>query len=126
MQARLILLGLVVAALMGLGLVAYHYKVEAIAARADAQSAKADLASAQAVNRVNQETIGRLQAQAANDAKLTAELADEVATANKVLRATTAEIQALRAQNENVRTYLDTPVPDALRSLYAGSTARGH
>ncbi|TIW39480.1 MAG: hypothetical protein E5V71_14615, partial [Mesorhizobium sp.] len=63
MQARLIILGLIVMAFMGLGLVAYHYKVEArdaqaetIQARAETRQAKADLKVATDVNDANQAT----------------------------------------------------------------------
>lgn len=125
MQARLIILGLIVMAFMGLGLVAYHYKVEArdaqaetIQARAETRQAKADLKVATDVNDANQATIGRLQAQAAFDAKLTAQLAEQLADLNQAFIDNNAALTALKDANADVSHFLALPVPADLRKLY--------
>lgn len=118
MQARLIMLGLVVMAFMGLGLVAYHYKLEAREAQAAERAAKADLEVAEGVNKANQETIGRLQAQAATDAKLTAQLAEQLAAANQAFIDNNAALAALKDANADIRNFLALPVPPDLRKLY--------
>lgn len=125
MQARLIMLGLVVIAFMGLGLVAYHYKVEARDAQAAERAAKADLEVAEGVNNANQETIGRLQAQAASDAKLTAQLAEQLAAANQAFIDNNAALAALKDANADIRNFLALPVPSDLRKLYDKPKAAG-
>ncbi|RWN30141.1 MAG: hypothetical protein EOR97_17365 [Mesorhizobium sp.] len=133
MQARLILLGLVVFALMGVGLVAYHYKVAArdaeaatVQAKAETRQTKADLKVATDVNDANQATIGRLQAQAASDAKLTAQLAEQIAAANQAFINNNAALTALKDANADVSHFLALPVPADLRKLYdPGAGAAG-
>ncbi|RWE96815.1 hypothetical protein [Mesorhizobium sp.] len=125
MQARLIMLGLVVMAFMGLGLVAYHYKLEARDAQAAERAAKADLEVAEGVNKANQETIGRLQAQAATDAKLTAQLAEQLAAANQAFIDNNAALAALKDANAEIRNFLALPVPPDLRKLYDKPKAAG-
>ncbi|RWE55189.1 MAG: hypothetical protein EOS24_23835 [Mesorhizobium sp.] len=125
MQARLIILGLIVMAFMGLGLVAYHYKVEARDAQTAERAAKADLKVALDVNTANQETIGRLQAQAATDAKLTAKLAEQLAAANQAFIDNNAALAALKDANADVRNFLALPVPPDLRKLYDKPEATG-
>ncbi|MER8765843.1 hypothetical protein [Mesorhizobium sp. M0968] len=125
MQARLIMLGLVVLAFMGLGLVAYHYKVEARDAQTAERAAKADLKVAEDVNDANQATIGRLQAQAAADAKLTADLAEQIAAANQAFIDNNAALVALKEANADTRNFLALPVPADLRKLYDKPKAAG-
>ncbi|MER9851781.1 hypothetical protein NKJ55_31675 [Mesorhizobium sp. M0106] len=125
MQARLIMLGLVVMAFMGLGLVAYHYKVEARDAQTAERAAKADLKVAEDVNEANQEAIGRLQAQAAADAKLTADLAEQIASANQAFIDNNAALVALKDANADIRSFLALPVPPDLRRLYDKPKAAG-
>ncbi|WP_027143162.1 hypothetical protein [Mesorhizobium sp. WSM3626] len=125
MQARLIIAGLVVLAFMGLGLVAYHYKLAArdaeadtVQAKAETRQTKADLKVAEDVNAANQATIGRLQAQAASDAKLTAQLAEQIAASNQAFIDTNAAVAALKDANADVSHFLAQPVPADLRKLY--------
>lgn len=125
MQARLIIAGLVALAFMGLGLAVYHYKVaaldaeaETVQAKAETRQTKADLKVATDVNDANQATIGRLQAQAASDAKLTAQLAEQIAAANQAFIDNNAALTALKDANADVSQFLALPVPADLRKLY--------
>lgn len=101
------------------------YRGNAISAQAEAKQAKADLATATAVNDANQATIGRMQAQAASDAKLTAELAQQLADANQVFIDNTAALHQLKDANADVSHFLALPVPADLRKLYDRSGAKG-
>lgn len=124
-QARLILLGAVVIAFMGLGLVAYHYKLAAKDAVAAMEAARRDLATAVAVNEQNQATIIKLEADKIRSDKLAKELADEVDAANQSTLDLAMKLAELRAQDADVQKYLGTPVPAALRGLYAPKPAAG-
>ncbi|MBZ9705401.1 hypothetical protein LB543_01485 [Mesorhizobium sp. ESP7-2] len=114
-QIRLILLGLVVLAFMGLGLVAYHYKLAARDAQAEARQAAADLKTAEGVNDANQATIGRMKAQAEADAMLAATLAEQVAAANQKFIDDATERAKLGHDHEDIGKFLDLDIPDALR-----------
>ncbi|RUV65244.1 MAG: hypothetical protein E5X35_11395 [Mesorhizobium sp.] len=113
-------------AFMGIGMTAYKYKADAADARAAERQAKADLATAIDVNEANQETIGRMQAQQDLNNRLTAELAQQLADSNEALLKQATDRTDLKGNDEQVRSYLDTPVPDALRGLYADKPSVGH
>lgn len=126
LQARLIILGAVVIAFMGLGLVAYHYKVaakDAIVAR-DAAIRDRDLAVT--TNKANEAARLKAEADAARADKLVSALQDEIDTANQSTLDMATKLSELRANNAKVNDFLGTPIPDDLLSLYDESKAAGH
>jgi uncharacterized protein HemX len=114
MQARLILLGLTVLAFMGLGLVAYHYKLEAKDAVVERDAALRDKETAEGVAKQNAETIGRLKAQADNDAALVAKLADQLVDSNEQFTAETDARRKAETENEDARKFLQLRIPNSL------------
>ena len=94
-------------------------------AQAEARQAKADLRVAKDVNDADQATIGRLQAQAASDARMTAQLAEQLAAANQVFIDNTAALTKLKDANADVSRFLALPVPPDLRKLYDRPGAAG-
>lgn len=117
-QLRVYVLGAALIAFLALGATAMFYRGQAISANAAAARAKADLATVTAVNKVNEETIGRMKAQSEANDRLTAELAQKLADSNAALLDTTAARTELKDSDEQVRDYLNTIVPDALRRMY--------
>ena len=109
----------VVIAFLGVGLLAYKYRGDAIGARAEAARIAGELQTAVGVNRVQEATIGRMRAQAEADARGAAELAEQLAALNAAMQANNAALAELRKSNATVSDYLDTPVPDDLRRMYA-------
>lgn len=125
-QARLIILGLVVIAFMGLGLVAYHYKVAARDALVARDAAVRDKETAEAVAKQNAETIGRLKAQADKDAALAAKLAEQLADSNDALTAAIDQRRMAERDNEDARDFLKLRIPDSLLvRVPNGSKANG-
>ncbi|RWK12547.1 hypothetical protein [Mesorhizobium sp.] len=118
MQAKLIALALAVIAFMGLGLVAYHYKVTARDAVAAKEAAERSLNAALAVNADNEKTMTALENARARESKLAADLADEVEAANRTTLSVAKALADLRAQNADVDAYLKQPVPEPLRRMY--------
>ncbi|MBZ9794326.1 hypothetical protein [Mesorhizobium sp. ES1-4] len=119
-------IGAIVAIIIaGLVATAAIYRGNAIAAEAETKQARADLATASAVNDANQATIGRMKAQAEHDAQLTAELAVQVAASNQALIDNNAAVAALKEANADVRNFLAQPVPPDLRRLYVKPKAAG-
>ncbi|RWE78530.1 MAG: hypothetical protein EOS63_17395 [Mesorhizobium sp.] len=116
-----------VLAIVIIGLVATVaiYRGNAISAQAEAKQAKADLKLAKDVNDANQATIGRMQAQADTSARLTADLARQLADANQVFIDNTAALHQLKDANADVSHFLALPVPADLRQLYDRSAAPG-
>lgn len=114
-QIKLYLMGAAVIVFLALIGVTLWYRGQAISAEADAAQAKADLATAIAVNRANEETIGRLMAQAAADAKGTAELAEQLRILNENYAAASKERQELKGSDDAVRDFLDLDIPLPLR-----------
>ncbi len=108
-----IMLGTVIA-FLALGGTALWYRGNAIAAEAATRQAKADLATAVAVDTANQETIGRLKALADAKDKLLAGITEQLATINQNVAETTAAVQGLKDANEDVRAYLAGVVPPDL------------
>lgn len=108
-----IMLGTVIA-FLALGGIALWYRGEAIAAEAATRQAKADLATAVAVDAVNQETLGRMKALADAKDKLLADITEQLATINQNVADNTAAVQGLKDANEDVRAYLAGAVPPDL------------
>lgn len=106
-------------AFLAVGLLAYKYRGDAIGARAEAARIAGHLQTAVDVNRVQEATIGRMRAQAEADARGAAELAEQLAALNAAMQANNAALADLRKSDATVRDYLDTPVPDDLRRMYA-------
>src|SRR5690606_6777363 len=66
----------VLIAFLALGGTALWYRTEAISAEAAARQARADLTAAEAANRAQQETIGRLRASAEANDRIIAQMTD--------------------------------------------------
>lgn len=96
---------------------ALWYRSEAISAAADAAQARADLNTAVAANRAQEETIGRLRASAEANDRIVAEMADRLATINEAITETNQAVGDLKDANLDVRDYLGTAVPPDLRLL---------
>jgi hypothetical protein len=125
-QARLIALGLILIAFMGLGLVAYHYKVAARDALVARDAAVRDRDLAVAVNKNNEAARLKAEADAARSDKLASELQDQIDTANQSTLDMATRLSDLRAHNATVNDFLSTPIPADLLSLYDKSKAAGH
>lgn len=120
------LLGAVIA-FMGLGLVAYHYKIEVRDAVVQRDAAVRDRDAAVEVNRQNDMVVAAEHADKERSDKLAADLADELDRANQSALDMATTLSELRSKDATVDDYLKLPVPDALRRLYDHSqTASGH
>lgn len=97
---------------------ALWYRGNAIAAEAEAARVQASLDLALDANKVSVDTIDRMQKQDAANDKIAADLALKLAATNTALIETTTARADLKGKDENVRSYLDAPVPDSLRRLY--------
>lgn len=75
------------------------------------------LAVAEEVNRSNAELIRDLQEQRRRDSDAIASLLEATQQIREAVNATNSAIRQLGATNEEVRNYLDLPVPDDLRRL---------
>lgn len=117
-QIKLIIAGIIALAFLGLFATAAVYRGNAIAAEAKAARVQASLDTALDANKVSAATIDRMQKQDAANDKIAADLAQKLADANAALIETTTARADLKGKDETVRSYLDTPVPDALRRLY--------
>ena len=122
---RLAVAGVVLLALLGLAVTAAIYRGNAISARSERDKALADLGAAVDANRVQQETIGRMRAQEAENDRLLAQLAGSVASINYNLAKTTRELTELKDADPVVHDYLDTPVPGPLQRMYDKRPAAG-
>ncbi|MES0108414.1 hypothetical protein [Mesorhizobium sp. M0013] len=118
MQFKLIIAGLVALAFLGLFAAAAVYRGNAIKAEAETARVQASLDLAVDANKVSADTIDRMQKQDAANDKIAADLALKLAAANTALIETTTARADLKGKDENVRSYLDAPVPDSLRRLY--------
>jgi hypothetical protein len=125
-QARLIILGAVIIAFMGLGLVAYHYKVAARDALVARDAAVRDRDLAVTTNKNNEAARLKAEADAARSDKLVSELQDQIDTANQSTLDVATKLSDLRAHNATVNDFLSTPIPADLLSLYDESKAAGH
>ncbi|MDG4903226.1 hypothetical protein P9279_22200 [Mesorhizobium sp. WSM4962] len=106
-----------VVAIVMLGLVAglFYYRGNAISAEAEARQARADRDTAIAVNKANEETIGRLKAAKEKSDQLAAGLAEQIKTSNQSLVDAAAERRKLENENDDIRKFLALRIPDALR-----------
>lgn len=75
------------------------------------------LAVAEEVNRSNAELIRDLQVQRRRDSDAIMSLLEATQQIREAVNATNSAIRQLGATNEEVRNYLDLPVPDDLRRL---------
>lgn len=75
------------------------------------------LAVAEGVNRSNAELIRDLQEQRRRDSDAIVSLLETTQQIREAVNATNSAIRQLGATNEEVRNYLDLPVPDDLRRL---------
>lgn len=116
-SARLIIFGLIALAFASLAATTFYYRGNAISAQAEAAQARANLAVAEDANKAQQETIGRLRASEAANAKNVADLIDELAAISAKMDEANDAIQALEKKNADVAAYLGAAVPDALRQL---------
>lgn len=110
-----IALAIAIAACMGVGLVAYHYKVSARDAVAAKEAAERSLSTAIAVNKAQDEAIGRLKAAKEKSDQLAADLAEQIKTSNQSLVDAADERRKLQNENEDIRKFLALRIPDALR-----------
>lgn len=85
--------------------------------RAERDSLKGAVDTAQAANKAQQDVIEGLQKQRERDAETVQRLMGDLARINEVDRARRRAIAELEKRNEDVRSYLSQPVPPALRGL---------
>jgi uncharacterized protein HemX len=114
-QIRLIVAAALAVLVLGLTAGLFYYRGNAISAEADARQARADRDTAVAVNKADQETIGRLKAAKEKSDQLAAELAEQIMTSNQSLVEAAAERRKLENENEDIRKFLALRIPDALR-----------
>lgn len=116
-QIRLVLAGLVVIAFLVVAGLALWYRSDAISERSATALAKADLAVAVGANKAQQEAIADLQHQIEVNDRIVAGLASRLASIRTELLADREEVADLKDRDNDVRTYLDTPVPGPLRRV---------
>ncbi|TIW97791.1 hypothetical protein [Mesorhizobium sp.] len=117
-KIKLVAAGLVALLILGLFGAAAWYRGSAIAAEAETARVQAAFDQVVETNKQNAETIDRMQKQDAINDKISADLMQTLAAANTALTEKTTARADLKGNNETVRSYLDTPVPDDLRRLY--------
>ena len=103
---------------MGLGLVAYHYKVEAQDAIVQRDQAVRDKDAAVAVNEANKAAMAKLEADRIASEKLATELQDQIDASNKTALDLATNLSELRAHNAAVNDYLNGVIPDDVLRLY--------
>lgn len=106
--------------ILGLGAGLLWYRGEAIDAEAERDKARAELAIAAKVNADNLVVIQRMQEQQRINDRILLGYAEELAKINAGLQEQNDAIDELAETNEDVRAYLDTVVPDALRMQLNG------
>lgn len=111
--------------ILGLATTAFWYRGNAISARAETAQARADLQTAVAVNKANEEAMGRLKAAREKADQLAADLAEQIKASNQELVDAAAERRKLENDNEDIRKFLAQRIPDALR-LRNDPQAAGH
>jgi len=87
--------------------------------------AEARLAVAEEVNRSNVELIRDLQEQRKRDFDAIQSLLEATQQIREAVNATNSAIRQLGATNEEVRAYLDLPIPDDLRRLLNDTSSTG-
>lgn len=93
------------------------FRGEAISEAAERKAVEVQLTEVRAANDAQKAAIERLTARRAADDALLAELNGSIATLRETAEATQLSIQGLERTNEQVRTYLASPVPSDLRRL---------
>jgi len=116
-QLRIYIAGGLLIAFLAVGAAALWYRGQAISAEAETRQARADLSTAVAANKVQEETIGRLRADAARNDRILAKMADDIAGINSATAETNLQIGELKDANEDVRAYLAGRVPADLDRL---------
>lgn len=116
-QLRLIVTGLTFVAFLIVTGVALWYRSEATSQRAAATQARADLATAVRANKQQQQAIAEMEHQIAINEQIVAGLATRLASIRTELLADREEVSDLKDRDNDVRTYLNAPVPDALRRV---------
>lgn len=116
-QIRVVLAGLIAIAFLIVVGVALWYRSDANSQRSMAMQAKADLATAVGANKAQQEAIAELQHQIEVNDRIVAGLASRLASIRTELLADREEVADLKDRDNDVRTYLDTPVPGPLRRV---------
>lgn len=125
MYLRLGIAAVIALIIMGLIAATAIYRGNAIAARAEAAQARADLATAVSVNKANEATMARLKADKDASDKLAADLADEIDAANNTTLTMAKALADLRAKNAEVDNFLKLALPPALRGMYFNPKATG-
>lgn len=115
MSYKLAIAAVVAILILGLAAGLFYYRGNAISAEADAHRARADRDTAIAVNKANEETIGRLKAAKEKSDQLVAELAEQIKTSNQSLIDAADERRKLENENDDIRKFLALRIPDALR-----------
>lgn len=96
----------------------FYYRADAADANSRARVATEALAVAIGINHELNDTISDLNFQAKFNDELVADLQNQLAELAEIAGDNQAELERLREAEPDVKTYLDTPVPDALRRLY--------
>jgi len=96
----------------------FYYRADAADANSRARVATEALAVAIGINHELNDTISDLNFQAKFNDDLVADLQNQLAELAEIAGDNQAELERLREAEPDVKTYLDTPVPDALRRLY--------
>ncbi|TIN84369.1 hypothetical protein [Mesorhizobium sp.] len=101
--------------ILGLASGLFYYRGNAISAEAEARQMRADRDTAIAVNKAQDEAIGRLKAAKEKSDLLAADLAEQVKISSQALVDAAAERRTLENENEDIRKFLALRIPDALR-----------
>lgn len=109
------LIAITAIAFLALGGYGLYERGNAIAANAARAEAVSQLAVAVDANRVQEETIGRLRADAEADAKGQAKLAEELREINEQITAGFKARQELKGADHAVRDFLDLVLPVPLQ-----------
>lgn len=114
-QIRLILVAVLAIVFLGLAAGLFYYRGNAISAQAEARQARTDRDTAVAVNKRQDEAIGRLKAAKEKSDQLAADLAEQVKASSQALVDAAAERRKLENENDDIRKFLALRIPDALR-----------
>jgi hypothetical protein len=118
MNAKIIGALVLALAFAGLAGTMLWYRGNAIAAEAELDKKKAELALAVDANDTLKAALEREQKQNDINSRIVLGFSRELAKINETFTANTAERHELENTDEDVRDYLRAPVPDALRRLY--------
>lgn len=116
-QLRLYLALGVLVAFLGLAAYALWQRGEAISARAEQARAQAALGEAIEANRAHQAAIERLTAVNERTDRILADISYKLAGIRDTAAETQASIAELERNDEDVREYLDRPIPESLQRV---------